>query len=186
MRENGVISTQQTKGDTNMIKHITGLILFSFIVGFSVFVSAVTDTSVPVTLSDDYRLTKKKKKKRKHKRRHCDYRQRNVHEVTLEKAVFNESTGMFSTGILSERHRMGGDVDLHFYANDRFGPRFLKTERFISTGYDDGYAKEMRWLKELDQDQDVFVMAVYASGWTDTTIPPEFDPSKALPVEMVY
>lgn len=174
-----------------MTKHIAGFIIFTFIVGSAVLFSAAIGSSVPVTVKgdynvpftvkgDDYHVTKKKKKKRK--RHHCDGFRRKMDRVTLENVVFDAGNGLFSARLSDAYSNEAGYVDLHFYANDKFGPRFLKTERFAYTGADVIYSKELRWMKSLDAEQFVYVIAAKSNGWGDETIPPTFDESKSVPV----
>ena len=116
-----------------MAKHIIGLILFSLIVGVSVFVASATNTSNSVDVSKSYRLITVEKRKRK-KRRHCRPHRRSL-DVSAMQVVFNRDSELLSASFdpIVGKHEYG-DIQLHFFAKDNHETRFLKTERVYFGG----------------------------------------------------
>lgn len=165
-----------------MTKHIAGLILFSFIVGTSVFVAAITGSERTVDVQTNYYRTFKKKK-RKRKRRRCRPHRHDV-ESKLEAATFNRESGLLATSFSKfGHHRMSKDVELHFFAKDRYGTRFLKTEYLGTVGSGIERFKEMNWLKRIDEGQNIYVLAKSNDAHRAWSFPPKFDASDAVLVE---
>ena len=167
-----------------MVKHIAGLILFSLIVGTSVFVAAVVSgpTVNVVESPSKYRLLKKKKKRKKRKRR-CRPHKKKVN-VSLDQAVFSRRTGLFTPSlteaVIPYRY---GNLELHFFAKDQFGTRFLRTETMpVSRSRYGAHLKEMPWLKRIDAGQNIYVIAQANKFSRGLTFPPDFSASVATPV----
>ena len=162
-----------------MTKHIAGLILFSFIVGTSVFISAVTSTERVADVKVNYRVFKKKKKK-KRRRHRCRPHRRDV-DLTLDKAVFSRQTGLLSTSFQElAPSGVSGIVELHFFSKDRYGTRFLKTESIGYVDLESRYSEPLDWLKRIDDSQNIYVSATINERPSRWGIPPRFDSSKAV------
>lgn len=165
-----------------MAKHIIGLILFSLIVGVSVFVAGVTNSSSSVDVAKSYRLIAKKKKKRKKKRR-CRHRQ--SEKVTLNQISFSRNSELLSASFDETGRAFGYKdaqvVQIHFFAKDQHGSRFLKTEYLSYEGDGIESSKETPWLTRIDRGQNIYVMAEAAQNSRFTT-QPDFDSSVAVPL----
>lgn len=167
-----------------MTKHIAGLIMFSFIVGTSVFISALTiaERSVDVTV---YEVSVAKKKKRKRKKRRCR-RHHSRADVSLETAVFNRTEGELFASFRNSSYPASHEaVELHFFSKDRNGVRFLKTESFGYIGRNLEQSRRMDWLTRLDENQNVYVLAKINNEPTSWSTEPRFDASEAVPLMVV-
>jgi len=167
-------------GVENMAKHIIGLILFSLIVGTSVFVAGVSNYSSSVDVAKSYRLISKKKKKRRRRKRRCRPHHRSV-TVSVNQVSFNRNSEVLSASFDPSRYG-NGVVKLHFFAKDSHGTRFLKTEHMPYAGEGIESFKETSWLSRIDRQQNIYVMAEvsrYPRTWSHQ---PDFDHGRATPL----
>lgn len=181
-----------------MIKHIVGFVLFSFIVGTSAFVYGLFYSSpdpfvVEVRDYKNWRYTASKKKKRKKRKcpphRHPHFLDDSRVAVDGVDLRILEAAYVASTGNL--RLRLAADeipaasVDLHFYAVDEFGERFIKTETVPAASVA-GATREysFRWLRTFQQRDKLFIIAEAASEGDEFAAPPRFSESWAAAVSV--
>ncbi|MDH3492828.1 MAG: hypothetical protein OEM82_04710 [Acidobacteriota bacterium] len=160
-----------------MAKHIIGMILFSLIVGMSLFVAGVTNHSTSVDVSETYRLGHAKKKRKRKRRKRCHPHRRSF-EVTLNQVTFNRNSQMLSAS-LAPSELEDGIVQLHFFAQDSYGTRFLKTEYLEFAGEGIESSKPTPWLSRIDSEQNIYVMAVVSRTGRSWSVQPEFDPYRS-------
>jgi hypothetical protein len=166
-----------------MTRHIAGIVLFSFIIGISGFVLGAADSLTPesVTVRKTFKVFKKRKKR---KRRHRHPRYWRKSKVSVIQAVHSKKSGLLNVSMVAFRDCGYGEIQLHFFAKDRNGARYLQTQTIPFEGGNLKYSIEIDWLNRMDRDQNVYVMAEYVRRPSGFTIYPRFDDVNATPVLM--
>lgn len=181
-----------------MIKHIVGFVLFSFIVGTSAFVYGLFYSSpdpVFVEVKDftqwRYSTSKKKRKKRKcppHRHPHFLDQTREAvggPDIRIQEAAYVAESGDLRLRVSALEMPETG-IDLHFYAVDEFGERFIKTESVPAppaSGALEVY--RFRWLQNFQQKDKLFIIAEASPGGDGLYAPPPFSQSWAAAVSVV-
>ena len=168
-----------------MTKHIAGLILFTLIVGTSVVIADLfyetPRTVKSFTVRGDYRSYQKKH--RKHRRPRV-FRNRLV-STGLTLAVFDTNTGRLTTlhdaevAAYSRNRRI---LVYHFYLQDEFGARHVRSERIWRTHKLPEVTTMLRWLEGRHSKENLYVISEYRNHRHTINNAPKFDPSKAVPV----
>ncbi len=166
-----------------MTKHIAGIILFTFIVGSSAVIAELfyqTPEANIITVRENYTVYKKKKRKRRCRKQ----RPRNENaEVKLSAAIFNSDSNRLTTFVDYENEWDSyGEVDLNFFVNDKYGIRFLKTERIYVSSAMDRYTKILDWMGRLDSRENLYVIPQIHNDEYDKWSSPIFNEHKAIPV----
>lgn len=168
-----------------MTKHVAGFILFTFIVAASGIIAALFYT-VPSTdavlVKDEYITARKFKKIRK---KHCRMMKRDNSKASADitLAIFDSRKSVLTASIDFEDERKNyGSVDLHFFVSDRYGTRFLKTERMLVSTAADNYDKTLEWMGRLEIKENLYVIAEARTDDSDVFSVPDFDHSKAMPI----
>jgi hypothetical protein len=166
-----------------MTKHIAGIILFTFIVGSSAVIAGlfyqVPDANV-ITVRENYTVYKTKKRKRRCRKQ----RPRNENAgVNLSAAIFNSDSNRLTTFVNYENESDSySEVDLNFFVNDKYGIRFLKTERIYVSPDANKNTKIMDWMGRLDSRENIYVIPQIHNDEYDKWSSPTFDEYKAIPV----
>lgn len=168
-----------------MTKHIAGMILFTFIVGSSAIIAGLfyeIPEANSVAVTENYSVYKTKEK-----RSYCYLRRQRAENASVEltQAVFNSDVSRLTTRVnFEDESNSYGVVDLHFFVNDKYGTRFLKTERiYVSTGTDE-YTKILDWMGRLGSRENLFVIPeVHKDGYENLSSP-TFAQSKAIPIQL--
>ncbi len=168
-----------------MTKHIVGLILFTFIVGTSAIIAGLfyeVPKANSIKVKKNYYYTYKKKKKKKRCRK---YRRSSAEivSVNLSQAIFDSSANRLTAKIKYEDSwDSSGVVNLHFFVKDKYGTRFLKTERLYASTAMDKYTKILDWMGRLDSRENLYVIPQVQSDNYDITGYPKFNQFKATPI----
>ena len=73
-------------------------------------------------------------------------------------------------------------INLHFFAKDEYGVRYLRTEKIsFVEGFRD-YHSRFDWMGRLDSSYDLYVIPQVRSSDDGWTVAPGFDESKATPI----
>lgn len=165
-----------------MTKHLAGIILFTFIVG-SIAVIAGLFYPVPeakiITVRENFTVYKKKRIRRCLKRRpHTE-----KSSVNLSAAIFDSSANRLTTIIdFKDDRNSDGEVDLNFFVNDKYGIRFLKTERIYVSSPVHRYTKILDWMGRLDSRENLYVIPQIHNEENDKWSSPVFNSYEAIPV----
>lgn len=166
-----------------MTKHIVGLLIFTLIVGTSAVIAGLFGyASAPeadsVTVSETYRVYKKKKRKKR-----CRKKRPRPREVaaTVVQATFDESGRTLTTEVVLGTPETA-DLELHFFVSDAYGTQYLKKETIVISSSETLYENSFGWLDRLESKENLYVVArprPASRGWD---YPPEFDAALAVPV----
>lgn len=169
-----------------MTKHIAGIILFTFIIGSSAVIAGLF-TEIPQTnrviVRENYKVYKKKKKRKRNNCRHKRKSYSTSSKVNLSQVVFDEDSNKIIARMDYDNSRKTyGKVNLHFFANDKYGTRFLKTERIYVSNDESVYTKKMEWIGRLSSFENLYVIPEVRNSRTEPWVTPSFDIIKAKPV----
>ncbi len=166
-----------------MIKHIAGIVLFSFIVGSSAVIAGLfyeVPEAKTITIRESYSVFKKKKRKKRCRNRRSSIENASVN-LHFAKFDVDRENGFSAIIDYQNNWKSNGVVDLHFFVNDKYGTRFLKTERiYVATGIDD-YSKKMDWMGRLDSRENLYIIPEVHNAYEKWTSP-EFNIYEAVEV----
>lgn len=178
-----------------MNQNVFGVILFSFIVGTAMFVSAFF---APVT---EQPLVVVEKPTVSSKPTSCFTKKKFVDETTpvgvanikVVQAVLNQNTSQLDTDFFIERGNFRTNaigIALHFFSKDGGKTRYLATQTVTVTpdfDYDNkanqAVTSSYQWLDDLKRRDNLYVIAELSSSFNNNRNPePRFDETKATAV----
>ncbi|MGI8543443.1 MAG: hypothetical protein ACR2MD_08175 [Aridibacter sp.] len=166
-----------------MTKHLAGIILFTFIIGSSAIIAGLfyqAPEAKIITVRENFTVYKKKKRKSRCRKRRPHTEKASVN---LSAAIFDSSANRLTAIIDFEDNRNSyGEVDLNFFVNDKYGIRFLKTERIYVSSPVHRYTKILDWLGRLDSRENLYVIPQIHNEENDKWSSPVFNSYEAIPV----
>lgn len=173
-----------------MIKHLTGFVIFSFIVGISAFIACffyeIPSSESVFVAQEPIRVSSKRscgKYKKKHKRGALT-------DLKLKQAVFNLKTKQLDTNFVMKRknqYTKGVSIGLHFFAKNASGTRYVATIKFdLIPVFDDYGVAEQDisspvWFNSLEDYENVYVVPE-ANYLQNESNAPVFDEANAFSV----
>jgi hypothetical protein len=165
-----------------MTKHLAGIILFTFIVGSSAVIAGLfyqAPEAKIITVRENFTVYKKERIRRCLKRR--PHNEKAL--VNLSAAIFDNIANRLTAIIDFEDDRnFYGEVDLNFFVNDKYGIRFLKTERIYVFSPVHRYTKILDWMGRLDSRENLYVIPQIHNEEDDKWSSPVFNSYEAIPV----
>ena len=176
-----------------MTRHITGFILFSFIIVVSSVIAFIFG-ELPQPEKTTVMNVPRFESKSRCQKQHHDYYSDSKFSVKVAQSVFNERTKLFDTNLAIKRENSSVEnvtFALHFFAKDSNGTRYLASENYyIKPDFDDQGAaiqglpsRLYQWFDGLKLRENIYVIAEAGNHkYNDEIKQPDFDENKATAI----